>query len=127
MQDLQTPKTLRMVVKKQWLVDSITSLGSGYLTHLTYQNEYIDPAVLADVKTNREMQKVLGEIIFQSQNLVQNQNIGQRIAEVEFVEANDFNTFVRFDFRLLEVNPFIRRKCELLDSEYLCFYQQKIA
>ncbi|HBF36035.1 MAG TPA: hypothetical protein DDW50_01800 [Firmicutes bacterium] len=118
MVDIQTPKTLLMVVKKQWLVESITSLGSGYLTHLTYQNEFIDPAVLADIRSNQGFSKVLGEIIFLDQNS------NQPIAEVEMAEVNDFNTFIRFDFRLLEVSPFIRRKCKLLASNYLCYYQQ---
>lgn len=121
MSDSQTPKTLLMIVKKQWLVDSITGLGSGYLTHLTYQNEYIDSAVLADIKMNQGLSKVLGEVIFQYQNS------NQRIAEVEIIEVNDFNTFIRFDFRLLEVHPFIRGKCELSDSKYLCYYSQKTA
>lgn len=121
MPDSQTPKTLLMVVKKQWLVDSITSLGSGYLTHLTYQNELIDPVVLADIKMNQGMLKVLGEVIFRDQNS------SQRIAEVEIIEANDFLTFIRFDFRLLEVIPFIRGKSRLSDSEYLCYYLPKTA
>ena len=37
MMDQQAPKTLLMLVKKKWLVEQ-SSLGSGYLTHLAYQN-----------------------------------------------------------------------------------------
>ena len=119
MKETQTPKTLLMLIKKQWLVESITSLGSGYLTHLAYRNELIDPEVLADVKNKQWVPKVLGEIIFK------NQDIRQQIAEVEVIEVNDFETFVRFDLRLLEVSPFIRRKWTNSDSIYLCYYQKE--
>ena len=117
MGDIQTPKTLRMVVKKQWLVESITSLGSGYLTHLTYQNEHIAPVVLADIQSSQGMPKVLGEVIFEEPSG------SHPVAEVEIMEANNFNTFIRFDFRLLEVTPFLRHKGELPSSNYLCYYQ----
>jgi hypothetical protein len=119
MKETQAPKTLLMLVKKQWLVESITGLGSGYLTHLAYRNELIDPAVLADIKNKQWIPKVLGEIVFK------NQDISQRIAEVEIMEVNDFDTFVRFDLRLLEVSPFIRRKWTDSGSNYLCYYQRE--
>jgi hypothetical protein len=118
MKDMQAPKTLLLMVKKKWLVEAITSLGSGFLTHLAYQNELIDPNVLADIKSNQWEQKVLGEIIFQDQGT------NHRIADVEVIEVNDYNTFIRFDFRLLEVSPFVRGKWTDLGSSYLCYYQK---
>jgi hypothetical protein len=117
----QAPKTLLMLVKKKWLVEAITSLGSGYLTHLAYQNESIDPAVLADIKSNQWVAKVLGEIIFRDQS------INQLIAEVEVIEVNDFNTFIRFDIRLLEVSPFVKGKWTEPELSYLCYYQKNPA
>ena len=116
--DKQTPKTLLMLVRKKWLVESITSLGSGYLTHLAYKNEFIDPAVLADIKNNQWVPKVLGEIIFQDKGT------NQRIAEVEVIEVNDFDTFIRFDLRLLEVSPFVKGKWPDPGSSYLCYYKK---
>ena len=121
MKETQAPKTLLMLIKKKWLVEAITSLGSGYLTHLAYQNESIDPAVLADIKTNQWVAKVLGEIIFQDQS------INHRVAEVEVIEVNDFDTFIRFDLRLLEVIPFVRGKWTEPESSYLCYYQKNPA
>jgi hypothetical protein len=118
MQNEHTPKTLLMKVKKQWLVESITSLGSGYLTHLAYQNECIDPAVLGDIRSDQSKLKVLGEIIFQDQNS------SHRIAEVEIIEVNDFTNFIRFDLRILEVSPFLRGKWIDSGSNYLCYYQK---
>jgi hypothetical protein len=119
MKETQTPKTLLMLVKKKWLVETITGLGSGYITHLAYQNEFIDPKVLVDIKSNQWGEKVLGEIIFQDQNT------NRRVAEVEVIEVNDFDAFIRFDLRLLEVSPFIRSKWTNPESSYLCYYYQK--
>jgi dihydrofolate reductase len=119
MKDSNTPKTLLMLVNKQWLVESITSLGSGYLIHLAYKNEYIDPLVLTDIKSEQGISKVLGEIIFKDLNNY------QRIAGVEVVEVNDFNTFIRFDLRLLEVSPFLRGKWTDSETNYLCYYQRQ--
>ncbi|HBE81025.1 MAG TPA: hypothetical protein DDW65_25035 [Firmicutes bacterium] len=121
MNDSATPKTLLMQVKKKWLVETITSLGSGYQTHLAYKNEWIDPKVLADIKSKQWEPKVLGAIVFQDQNTY------HRIAEVELMEVNDFDTFVRFDLRLLEVVPFIRGKWSDSGSSYLCYYQKHSA
>lgn len=118
MKDSNTPKTLLMLVNKQWLVESITSLGSGYLIHLAYKNEYIDPLVLTDIKSEQGISKVLGEIIFQDQST------SHRIAEIEVIEVNDFNTFIRFDLRLLEVNPFLRGKWINSQTGYLCYYKK---
>lgn len=110
------PKTLQMVIINQWLVDSITSLGSGYLIHLTYPNDVIDPEVLLDIRNQCLENRVLGEIIFLGAD------VNQRIAEVEVAEANDFKTFIRFDLRLLEVTPFIRNRLSDQQSAYQCSY-----
>jgi hypothetical protein len=117
MKGAQTPKTLLMTIQKQWLVDNITSLGSGYLTYLVYQNEQIEPQVLNDIHNKQLNEKVLGEIVFQDQQG------NRRIAEAELVEANNFQTFIRFDLRLLEVVPFTRGKRVVLESNFLCYYK----
>ncbi|MGE5582720.1 MAG: hypothetical protein ACM3X9_09300 [Bacillota bacterium] len=113
----QPPKTLLMLVTQKWLVEMITSLGSGYLTHLAYKNDSIEPKVLDDIQNKQLEGKVLGEIIFQDQREY------HRVAEVEIAVVNDFETFIRFDLRLLEVSPFVRGKIANPGSGYLCFYK----
>ncbi len=115
----QPPKTLRLLIEKKWLVETITGLGSGYLTHLSYQNEVIDPEVLQIIKNKQFEDKVLGEIIFRDQKDY------LRIAEAEVIEVNDFQSFIRFDLRLLEVVPFIRGKVQNYNSNYLCYLHIK--
>ena len=76
MMDIHPPKTLQMLIKEAWLVDSIKNLGSGYLTHLAYQTDDIDPQVRNDIQ-NPNFSGVLGEII----KLDQTSN--RRVAVVE--------------------------------------------
>lgn len=109
-------KTLHMIVKNEWLVDSIVCLGSGFTSHLAYQNREIEPEVLSDIRTNRFGEEQLGEVIHLSSKG------GHRIAKVEIAKANDFETFIRFDFRLLEVRPFLRNGLIAMAPQYLCYY-----
>jgi hypothetical protein len=109
-------KTLRLVIKNQWLVDSIIFLGSGFTTHLAYSNSEIEPELFNDIRTDNWGEGMLGEIVHQSLE-------GERrIAKIEVIKANQFNGFVRFDFRLLEVKPFLRNGLHSVTSPYLCFY-----
>ena len=117
MRDLLSPKTLQMTVKNEWVVESITSLGSGYLAHLAYQYCEIGPDVIEDIQNHRLEEGTLGEII----HLGEKGN--RRIAKVEIYKINDFQSYIRFDFRLLEVKPFLRNGYTNLPSEYLCFYK----
>ncbi|HPT86259.1 MAG TPA: hypothetical protein PL004_00190 [Bacillota bacterium] len=109
-------KTLQMIIRNEWLVDSIVSLGSGFTSHLAYQNKDIEPEVLDDIRANRFGEEQLGEVIHLSPIG------GRRIAKVEIAKANDFETFVRFDFRLLEVRPFLRNGLIAMEPQYLCYY-----
>lgn len=110
------PKTLQMLIKETWLVESIKNLGSGYCTHLAYAVNNIDPQVLGDIQ-NSGIQGVLGEII----KLDTNSN--QRVAMVEVIRTNDFLSFIRFDLRLLEIVPFIKEVPVEIKPYYLCCYQ----
>lgn len=118
MEKSQSPKTLQMLVKNQWLIDSIIGLGSGYFIHLTYKIIEISPKVLTDIRNHNLEEKVLGEIIFSSQSVY------RCIAKVEIFTVNDFQSFVRFDFRLLEVSPFLRESGTFDDLNYLCCYKK---
>ncbi|TCL76369.1 hypothetical protein EDC14_1002128 [Hydrogenispora ethanolica] len=116
MRQPEQPKTLHLLIKSQWLVDSITSLGSGYLIHLVYQNSEIAPDLCAEIKEGRFQEGVLGEIIHFKPGMK------RRVAMVEIDKVNDFQNFIRFDLRILEVVPFLRDGIGDADQGYLCYY-----
>jgi hypothetical protein len=109
-------KTLQMLVENEWAVDSISSLGGGYYSFLVYQDREIDPEVLTDIRSQRIGSDTLGEII-QAQ-----QNSGRRVATVAIKTINDFNDFIRLDFMILNVIPFLRGRCRPCPAGYQCFY-----
>jgi len=110
------PGNLQMIVLNRWVVESINGLGSGYITYLVYQNSDIDPEVLEDVYRDHLGEGVLGEIIHAEPR-------GKsRIARVEVVKVNRYENFLRFDFRILEVKPFLRNGYHDPNSRYLCYY-----
>jgi hypothetical protein len=110
------PKTLQMIIKEAWLVESIKNLGSGYYTHLAYTVNDIDPQVLGDIQ-NSGIQGVLGEIVKLDATST------QRVATVEVIRTNDFHSFIRFDLRLLEIVPFIKETPVEIKPDCLCCYQ----
>jgi hypothetical protein len=111
-------KTLQMLVKNEWAVDSISSLGSGYFSFLVYQDREIAPEVLADIRSRRIGPDASGEII-QAQP-----SFGRRVATVIIQTINDFNGFVRFDFMILKVIPSLRGGPRPYPVGYQCFYRQ---
>ena len=60
MNNSHSPKTLHLLIKANWLVDSITSLGGGYMIHLAYQISEIDPEVLKDIKSHKVWRRSFG-------------------------------------------------------------------
>ncbi len=120
MMDNHPPKTLQILIKEQWLVESIRALGSGYYSHLAYPLHEIEPDVGNDIQ-NPKLKGVLGEIINTDGQT------GQLIATVEVERVNHFQSFIRFDFRILEINPFIRDRpahccIRVINPNYLCYY-----
>ena len=115
MLERHSPQTLQLLIKKKWLADSIIGLGSGYLTHLTYQTKDVAPEVLEDYHEMRSGE-VYGEIIWVWDE------VNRRVAEAEVSSINDFGSFIRFDLRLLEVVPFIRDGAVHVRNDYLCYY-----
>jgi len=116
MMSMHPPKTLQMLIKETWLVESIKNLGGGYFTHLAYQIDDIDPEVRSDIQ-NPNFTGVLGEII------KLNENSQRQIAVAEVNKINDFKNFIRFDLRLLGVAPFIKELPSIIKSNYLCYYK----
>lgn len=111
------PKTLQLLIRNEWLVESLTSLGSGYITHLVYPKVDIDPAVLKDLTNHVLGEGVLGEVGYIGRHP------NRKVAEVEIFAINDYQSFTRFDLRLLEVGPFIRDGIMVHNSKYLCYYK----
>jgi hypothetical protein len=111
-------KTIQMLVQNDWTVDSISSLGSGYFSFLVYPEREIAPEVLADLRSKRIGADTAGEII-----QVQ-QNSGRRVAIVTLKEINDYHNFVRWDFMILTVIPFLRGGLHPVRPSYQCFYRQ---
>ncbi|HEX3048348.1 MAG TPA: hypothetical protein VHY08_26610 [Bacillota bacterium] len=121
MENFYSPKTLHLLIKANWLVDSITNLGGGYLIHLTYQTSEIDPEVLEDIKSQRCEEGVLGEII----QLRSKEN--RPVAACEVFRISDQKSGYRFELRILEVAPYLRKASIDCNSIYLCHYSEKPA
>lgn len=115
------PKTLHLLIKANWLVDSITNLGGGYLIHLTYQTSEIDPEVLKDIKDHSCGEGVLGVII----QLRPGKNRPVAAVEVFKIDCQDHS--YRFELRILEVVPYLRKIPIDCDSQYYCHYSENPA
>lgn len=111
------PNTLQMVIRDEWAVDSIKSLGSGYYSFLAYQSTEIAPEVLHDIRNQRIGEGLWGEIIHVKKNM------GRRVALIELKKLNDFDTFIRFDFMIINVVPFLRNGTKSCQPSYKCFYK----
>jgi len=99
-------QTLRMLVRQEWLVETITMLGSGYITHLAYPKEVIAPEVLQELENRTLNPGMMGEIVYRAEKGL------RRVAWVEVFGINDFESFIRFDLRLLEVGAFVKTSGE---------------
>ncbi len=121
MKNSYSPKTLHLLIKANWLVDSITNLGGGYVIYLDYQNFEIDPEVLKDIKYQRCGEGVLGEII----QLRPKKN--RPVATFEVSKINGREPGYRFELRILEVAPYIRKISVDCGSNYLCHYSENPA
>jgi hypothetical protein len=111
-------KTLRMIVKNEWAVDSIRSLGSGYVSFLVFEFHEIAPQVLEDIQRRIIGEGTWAEILYLKKNSV------RRIALVELNQINEFKSFFRFDFKILNVIPFLRDGIEEYQSVHKCFYKE---
>lgn len=121
MKKSHTPKTLHLLIKANWLVDSITNLGGGYLIHLIYELSEIDPEVLKNIKNQSCGEGVLGVIIqLRPEN-------NRPVAAVEVFKISDQDHGYRFELRILEVVPYLRKTLIDCDSKYYCHYSENPA
>jgi hypothetical protein len=118
MSNPKNSKTLRMIIKHEWAVDSIRSLGSGYVSFLAFENSEIAPDVLDDIHGRIIGEGTWAEILHLKRNSI------RRVALVELNQINEFTSFYRFDFKILNVIPFLRDGIEAYQSDYKCFYKE---
>ncbi len=90
-------KVLQMVVKIQWTVDNLRTLGTGSMYHLAYRPSEVSYDVLVDIGAGRIRPGAPGEIIFIG---------GQRpvrVADVAIQNVIASKGFRRFDFKIVRI------------------------
>lgn len=95
-------KALQLFIEREWSVETIRSLGSGFLYHLTYPTYLIEPELLTDLRCGNVPVGTEAQVL-----MCQNQTL-RRIALGELEKINDFGTFIRIDFRILRTNPSLK-------------------
>jgi hypothetical protein len=108
---------IQMLIEKEWAVDSITSLGSGYQFHLTYAQEQLEPELLIDLRAQRIQIGHPMEIIHATHRRM------TRVAIAELASFSDCSYFIRLDFRILQVPPYLRNGIPWDNRGYCCRYK----
>lgn len=111
----QTP--IQLLIEKEWAVDSIVTLGSGYLFHLMYTEEQVQPELLADLRSNRVSVGYPLEILHNKADRY------FRVALAELSGFYDYHHFIRVDFRILQVPPYLRDGNPKNGWNYFCRYR----
>jgi hypothetical protein len=109
-------RILELLIENDWAVETLKALGGGHIWHLSYPLAKVDPAALDDIKTGALGQGAEGEILLTGAVL-------KRVATFETLKANDGQDFVRIDFRLLSVVPFVRDGTIKDGIRYYCRYR----
>jgi hypothetical protein len=112
---------LQLIIEAGWVVESITSLGSGYKFHLTYPAEQVQPEVLADLMGGKIVQGHPLEIIRSTDGHL------DRAALAELDRFLDHQNFIRLDFRILQVPPSLRDGIPKNGRRYFCRYREDVA
>ena len=108
---------IQMLIEKEWAVDSIASLGSGYQFHLTYAQDQLEPELLSDLRAQQVQMGHPMEIIHANHGRM------VRVALAELSSFSDCSHFVRLDFRILQVPPYLRNGIPWDNKEYYCRYR----
>lgn len=111
-------KVLQMIVKIQWTVDNLRTLGPGSMYHLAYRPSEISYDVLVDISAEKIRRGSAAEIVFVG---------GQRpvkVADVTVENVVASKGFRRFDFKIARVLP-CAEKCQgYADTGLLCRYRE---
>ncbi|HHU51347.1 MAG TPA: hypothetical protein GXZ36_05970 [Firmicutes bacterium] len=115
---MEKERTLQLLVEKEWTLETINSLGSGFLYHLAYPVELIQPALVTAIRSGVVGEGHNLEILHYYDHTL------RRIAVGEVVKINDFQTFMRIDFRLLQTAPSLRGYPEATDNGYRFLFRE---
>lgn len=110
------PRLVYMVVFNEWVMDSLRSLGSGSMYHLSYHPSLIAPDLLKECREGRLENGTPVEVILNKNGS------GRRVAEAELTSIVDFKDYMRFEFRILSVIPFLRDGARTNQDGYLCWW-----
>lgn len=114
---MKTEVTLQLMVENDWVAETISFLGSGFLYHLAYPVEAIQPETLFDLRAGVLQEGAGVEVIFCANYTL------YRIALGELVRINDFGSFIRLDFRLLRTIPSLKEYKTSEQKAYSCCYE----
>ncbi len=109
-------RVLQMVVKIQWSVDNLRTLGAGSMYHLVYRPCEISYDVLVDINSGRMGPGIPAEVIFIG---------GQRpvkVADVVIENIIASKGFRRFDFRIVRTLPSSEKCTGYANIGILCRY-----
>lgn len=107
---------LELLVESAWVVETLKALGSGHMLHLSYAYDQVEPGTLAALRQGSLGPGTPGEILMIGPRL-------RRVAVFELVRANLLRDYLRLDFRLLSVTPYIRNGSRPDGQRYLCRYR----
>ena len=108
---------LELLVENMWVVETLKALGSGHMLHLSFAFDQVESKTLAGLRAGVLGAGTLGEILVAGEVL-------KCVATFEIQRVNDLNGFIRLDFRLLSVTPFVRDGTRPDGKKYLCRYRQ---
>ncbi len=112
-------KVIQLLVDKKWTTENIYFLGSGFLYHLAYPVEVIEPQLLVDLQSKLIPPGIEMEVIFRTEQE------WKRIALAELENFFDFQTFIRLEFRLLHSPPSLKTIKYFPDNGYLLQYKKR--
>jgi len=107
---------LELLVETGWVVETLKALGGGHMAYLSFAVEQVEPTTLCDLRAGKLAPGATGEILAIGTVL-------KPIALFELVKFNDQPGFIRLDFRLLSVVPFMRGSNQMDGHEYRCRYR----
>lgn len=88
------------------------------MLHLSFARDQVEPETLALLVSGELGPGTPGEILTAGRTL-------KRVAVFELQKVNDLKGFIRLDFRLLSVTPFIRDGVRHDGRRYLCSYRRE--
>lgn len=115
---MEKERTLQLLVEKEWTLETINSLGSGFLYHLAYPIELIQPILVTAIRNGTVGEGQNLEVLHHYDHTL------RRIAVGEVVKINDFQTFMRIDFRLLQTAPSLRSYEEATANGYRFLFHE---